>query len=391
MVRLEEVLSERRETPSDADLLSGNVRIVRKIVFEQGRIQLRVDSKSKTGMILIRPGDLVVSGINAAKGAIAIYPESNEAPVAATIHYGAYIPRKDRVEVRFLWWMLRSGLFRELLQEYVPGGIKTELKAKRLLPIPVPLPSLAEQRRILRWIETLEARVREARSLRQQASEEAAALMGSVLGAKFSTLAKDFPIKPLGVLASQIVDGPHVTPQYLPEGAPGVPFVTVKNMVTGKLNFTDLNCVSQDDHRLFAQRGRVERGDVLYSKDGATRGRPCLVDTDREFSYFVSVAHIKPLRDRLDGRYLVYLLNSNWIKDRMADKSRGDMIPHIVLREIRDFPVPLPALSEQREIVSELDTLQSEMDALHRLQAEAGSELDALLPSILDKAFRGEL
>ncbi|MGD0261974.1 MAG: hypothetical protein ABSD29_19570 [Verrucomicrobiota bacterium] len=52
---------------------------------------------------------------------------------------------------------------------------------------------------------------------------------------------------------------------------------------------------------------------------------------------------------------------------------------------------PLDALFEQRRIVAELDALQAGLDALKRLQAETATELDALLPAILDKAFRGEL
>ena len=226
--------------------------------------------------------------------------------------------------------------------------------------------------------------------MRRIAIDETSALLPAYLGAKFRELASRYPILPLGELSSHVVDGPHQTPSYLPD-ANGVPFVTVKNMVTGKLSFENLNYVSRDDHRDFSRRCRAERGDVLYSKDGATKGRPCYVDTDEEFSFFVSVALIKPLRDRLDGRYLVHLLNSSWIKDRMIDKSRGDMIPHIVLREIRAFPVPLPPLHEQRRIVAELDALQAMVDAVKGLQAETAAELDAMIPAILDKAFKGEL
>ena len=58
---------------------------------------------------------------------------------------------------------------------------------------------------------------------------------------------------------------------------------------------------------------------------------------------------------------------------------------------IKAIPVPVPELAEQRRIVAELDTLQTEVDAVKRLQAETAAELDALLPSILDKAFKGEL
>ena len=59
--------------------------------------------------------------------------------------------------------------------------------------------------------------------------------------------------------------------------------------------------------------------------------------------------------------------------------------------DAKSFKVPLPPLPEQRRIVSELDALQAEVDALKRLQAATAAELDALLPAILDRAFRGEL
>jgi type I restriction enzyme S subunit len=255
-----------------------------------------------------------------------------------------------------------------------------------------PLPErFQEQRRIVARIEELAAKINEARGLRQKAAEEAEALIGAELRAKFLTFAKVYPIKALEELTSHIIDGPHVTPHYLPNEFTGIPFVTVKNMVTGKLIFESLNYISEEDHRQFTARCKPEYGDVLYSKDGATRGRPCFVDTKKEFSFFVSVALIKPLRDRLDGRYLVHLLNSSWIKDLVVNRSRGDMIPHIVLREIRAFPIPLPALSEQHRIVNELDSLQSKVASLKRFQAETGAELNALLPSILDKAFNGAL
>jgi type I restriction enzyme S subunit len=55
------------------------------------------------------------------------------------------------------------------------------------------------------------------------------------------------------------------------------------------------------------------------------------------------------------------------------------------------LPIPIPPIAEQRRIVAELDALQAEMNGLRRLQAKTAAELNALLPSILDKAFKGEL
>ena len=58
---------------------------------------------------------------------------------------------------------------------------------------------------------------------------------------------------------------------------------------------------------------------------------------------------------------------------------------------VASFSVPLPPLSEQRRIVSYLDELKGKVDSLMRMQAETAAEIDALLPSVLDRAFKGQL
>ena len=386
--KLGEVLTERRETPTDDDLASGRVRIVEKISFDSGRIQLRVDGSTKTGMILVRPGDLVVSGINAAKGAIAIYDANAVAPVAATIHYGAYEINHQRADVRFLWWMLRSHFFQDLLLEFVPGGIKTELKAKRLLPIPVPLPPLAEQRRVVARIEELAAQIHEARTLRHQATEEAEALSRSGAEAVFQKVRTKLGTKILGDVCSTITDGDHNTPQFSDEGAR---FIFVGNVSSGRLHFENTKRVSLDYFRSLKSHRLPERGDILYSAVGATLGIPAVVDSDEPFCFQRHVAILKPDRNKVDSRFVWHMLGSRTVTEKAWASTTGSAQPTIPLRAIRELPIPVPPLAEQRQIVAELDALQAEVDALKRLQAETAAELDALLPAILDRAFKGEL
>ena len=82
------VLTERQEIPDPEDISSGRIPIVSKISFSTGMIELRETTKTRTKMILIRPGDLVISGINAHQGAVAIH--TGKTPIAATIHYSTY-------------------------------------------------------------------------------------------------------------------------------------------------------------------------------------------------------------------------------------------------------------------------------------------------------------
>ena len=115
---------------------------IKKIDFS-GNIHLEATTDTKTDMIRVKSGDLVISGINAAKGAIAVHAEDED--VLATIHYSAYEFNADRISVEFLKWFFKSPEFAELLKEQIPGGIKTELKPKHILPLQVKLPKLSEQ------------------------------------------------------------------------------------------------------------------------------------------------------------------------------------------------------------------------------------------------------
>jgi type I restriction enzyme S subunit len=69
----------------------------------------------------------------------------------------------------------------------------------------------------------------------------------------------------------------------------------------------------------------------------------------------------------------------------------GSAQPTIPLRAIRELPLPVPPLAEQCRAVAELDAVEHELEKLKNLQTETAAELDALLPSILDHAFRGKL
>jgi len=104
---------------------------------------------SNTDMILVQKGDLVISGINVAKGAMAVYQGDND--ILATIHYSSYEFKKEKIDIDFLKYFLKSSAFKQNLQEQVPGGIKTEIKPKHLLPLYIEIPkTLDEQKKIVR-------------------------------------------------------------------------------------------------------------------------------------------------------------------------------------------------------------------------------------------------
>jgi type I restriction enzyme S subunit len=385
MVPLGEVLTERQEVPSVDALANGRIRIIAKIGFNDGDIHLRTDVQTKTRMILIRPGDFVISGINAAKGAIAVYGEENTEPIAATIHYGAYIPNKKRVNIRYLWWLLRSDTFRDLLLEYVPGGIKTELKAKRLLPIPIPLPPLDEQRRIVARIEELAALIEEARGLRVKARKEAQALLDSALYEVFATAeTEEWDYKLVKKLCEK--------PQYgYTESAQlervGPKFLRITDIQNGTVNWDTVPYCACDD----ADKYRLKPGDILFARTGATTGKSFLVKECPE-TVFASYLIRLRLQPGLEPEYLYWFFQSPQYWSQVHEVKKGSAQANMNGQKLSNIAVPVaPSQEERKRIVAYLDGLQAQVDELTAWQDATQAELEALLPAVLDKAFRGEL
>jgi type I restriction enzyme S subunit len=339
-----------------------------------------------------RPGEFLVAEIDAKVGGFGVVPEGLDGAIVSS-HYFLFTIDDTQLDRRFLDYFTRTPAFRE--QVNAQGSTNyAAIRPTRMLKYAIPLPPLPEQRRIVAKVEELAAKIEEARGLAGHNAVDADAIFAShlneLVGNPYETRTGKWMIAvfaKIGDLSRDVADGPHVTPAYVDDG---VPFITVLNITSGRVVFRGCKTITAADHALLCRRARAERGDVLISKDG-TLGIPCYVDTDRGFSFFVSVALIKPKRDQLDGEFLTWVLRAPYLQDRIKERSRGDMIRHLVLREIRELLVPVPPLSEQRRIVAYLDDLQAKVDSLKALQAQTAAELDALLPSVLDRAFKGEL
>jgi type I restriction enzyme S subunit len=108
-------------------------------------------------------------------------------------------------------------------------------------------------------------------------------------------------------------------------------------------------------------------------------------------SIWVHVALLKLDRNLAVAGFIEHMLNAPSSKEQAEFYTRASSNRDLGLTRMGDIVLPLPPIDEQRLIVSELDTLQAKVDAVKALQTEAVAELDAILPAILDKAFKGEL
>jgi len=383
-VRLGEIVRQEREQVGTPE---GNGLQVLGVTNVSGVTHTGVQtSDDRSKYLRLRPGRFAYNPYRVNVGSIGLSAETQDGICSPA--YVVFAPT-ERVRARFLWFFLKSARGSQLINFCGNRGtVRGALRFEDLCEIEMPLPPVAEQQRIVARIEGLSALVDEARALRSQASEGREVLVASELHRRFVVEKNMWPRVSVGDAAEIVDPNPsHRMPRYVESG---IPFVsTVDFEGTEGIRRRTAKYVAEETYREQFARCRFAPGDILYSRIG-TIGEARALEEVWPFALSHVLVVVKP-KARVLPRFLLWYLRSDSIVAQAYEATRSVGVPDLGIKKIRGFHMPLPPFREQRRIVAELDALQTEVDAAKRLQAETGAELDALLPSILDRAFKGEL
>jgi len=346
-------------------------------------------------LFLMTEGDFILQVTFAWEGAIAIISAEEDGMYGST-RYPTFRVDESRCIPQFLlnYFRTEGGVLQ--LVKICPGsaGRNRVLSIKQIPEVVVALPPLAEQRRVVARLEELATQIHEARTLRHQAAEEAEALLVSFRRAAFGETPQPDWI-PLSNYVESIVNGK--SPATEGRSAASDEWAVLKVGAVSFGVFDERENKALPVSYVVPPPMEVRPGDFIMSRANTVelvgacalvrKTRPKLMLSDKTFR-FVFREPRKALPE-----YMEQVLKSPALREQIERGASGTSptmknISKAKVLALRLPPFPLP---EQRRIVAELDALQAEVDGLKRLQAETAAELDALLPAILDKAFKGEL
>ena len=160
-------------------------------------------------------------------------------------------------------------------------------------------------------------------------------------------------------------DGTHDSPKYVKPDE-GIPLVTSKNLRNGTIDYSGVKYISIADSESINQRSKVDVGDILMAMIG-TIGNPVKVIDEPHYS-IKNMALLKHLPTCMpDMDYVLTALK--WAVSDMKEKSSGGVQKFVSLNFIREYPIPLPPLDEQKRIVECLDTLMQNINVVGDLIA----------------------
>lgn len=191
----------------------------------------------------------------------------------------------------------------------------------------------------------------------------------------------------LGSIVYKLTDGTHSTPKYTSDG---IKFISVKDISTGKLNLSETKYISQEEHNELYKRCNPEKGDMLLSKIGTT-GVPAIVDTDEQFSLFVSVALLKYCHQFINQFFLYYILLSSLVQGQAKENTRGVGNKNWVLDFIAKTVIPFPPIEEQQRIVDKINEIMPKIDEYEKIEKELEALKSEFPNNIKDALFQAAM
>ncbi|MEY3894659.1 MAG: hypothetical protein RLZZ214_178 [Verrucomicrobiota bacterium] len=321
----------------------------------------------------VDPGDLLVSW----SATLGVFEWNRPETGLLNQHIFRVLPDPKKIRKDYLRHMLHDALFE--MERHMHGATMKHVNRGEFLATTIPLPPLAEQKRIAGILDAADA----LRAKRRESIAQLDSLLQSTFDELF--VAKgEFSSVSLEEVTNRITDGTHLTPTFL--GA-GVPFIFVKNIRNGKIDFTTDKFISDQEHECLFRRCPVEPGDVLYTSVGATYGQAALIGNFTKFGFQRHVAHLKPDHSKILPQFLGTVMQLPLVKNQADRWARGAAQPTINLKELREFRIPLPPLPLQRRFATIVESVERQKT---RQRAHL-SELDALFAVLQHRAFRGEL
>lgn len=400
---------------------------VNKIDFS-GNIYLS-NKDSNTDMILVKQGDLLISGINVEKGAVAVYDGQED--VTATIHNSSYEFDDEKIDVEFLKLFLKSPEFLNAIKEQVPGGIKTEIKPKHLLPLEIVIPELDEQKEVVEKFssfhskqnsietelnhqlalakELRQAYLREAmqgRLARQDERDEPAEILLEKIKAEKEKLVaekrirRDKPLPPinaeeipfeipsnwtwcrLGEIAEMCLG--KMLDQVKNKGELQ-PYLRNVNVRWGSFDLSDLKEMrfTEDEEERFS----AIYGDLIIC-EGGEPGRAAIWKGEQPIKIQKAVHRVRTNKQALQSEYLYYCLLTDATSKRLNEYFTGGGIQHFTGKSLSKYAIPLPPLAEQERIVAKLEKLMKFCDELEANIRQGIANADQLLQTALKEALQ---
>lgn len=319
----------------------------------------------------VKRGDILVSW--SATLGVFTWERTDEALVNQ--HIFRVVPNTSLINPDYLRHILEGAL--ASMEQHLHGATMKHVNRGEFLATRIPLPPLAEQRRIAAILDHADALGHQRTKVDD--------LIDALLWASFHRLlgSGDWPAASLADCSQAIIDCPHSTPKWTSEGEV---CIRTSNLTKGGWDWSDKRFVSLDSYESRSHRAEVNAGDIVLSREG-TVGVAAIVEPGQRLCLGQRLVQIRTDTCKATPEYLLHYLLFALSPERISHLMVGSTARHLNVRELRELPIPVPPMHMQVAFSTELNAL----NALRLRSRRAGQIQLELFASLQSRAFSGQL
>ncbi|MEU5990356.1 restriction endonuclease subunit S [Spirillospora sp. NPDC047418] len=414
---------------------NGTVRLVQLADIGEGAFRnrsnrwLTPEKADELKCTFLRQEDVLIARMPDPLGRACIYPGGNS-PAVTAVDVCIIRPGRGGVDPRWLMSTINSPQIRDQVRKYETGTTRKRISRKNLAKIPLQVPPLAEQRRIVAALEDRISRLNIAtadlaRSVTRLRALRSSTLRKAVRGdlvEHYGESPKEWlcqiaderkvlagrpyrPVPPLALpgfqvpnhwrmvsLASLSYSSGYGTSTKCEYGAQGAPVLRIPNIVDGEIDMSDLKCAVDTSVKM--DELYVAPGDLLFVRTNGSReliGRTAIVREHVNAAYASYLIRYR-LVPCVPPEWVQLVLSSpQWREyiERSSASSAGQY--NLSMRTLAPLPIPIPPMREMQKILTAVDNVVS---LTSRIAGSCGAGLrksETLRRTILQEAFAGRL
>lgn len=301
---------------------------------------------------LLRKGDILISHINSEKhlGKSAIFLD-NDMNIIHGMNLLCVRAINNKIFPKYLQLFFKTNQYKKQIKKIMKKSVnQASFSVNDFKEILITLPELNVQEKIIKKITILE-KILENNKLKLKLLSE---LNKSLFTTMFGDIKKIFKLYKLSDICD-VRDGTHDSPEYITEDK-RFPLITSKNLKEDKIDFSEVNYISEIDFNKINVRSKVDIGDILMPMIG-TIGNPIIVKTERAFS-IKNLALIKFNNSQVINIFLKSLLLSDYFNSIITQKNKGGTQKFLSLGDIRNFLIPLPPIELQNKFAERIEKIE---------------------------------
>ena len=271
------------------------------------------------------------------------------------------------------------------------GAAQRNLNVEAFKELNIPIPPLSEQKRIVKFLDEEFSKIETLKTNAETNLKNAKALYQKSLDKIIEDECRRYTLTSLKEITTKIGSG--ATPKggkksYQTEG---ISLIRSMNVLYGSFSYDNLAHINEKQAKALYGVA-IQCADVLFNITGASIARCCVVPDDvipARVNQHVSI--LRPIQKVLNSDYLSVVLLASQNQKKLLDIGEAGATRQALTKgDLEVFPIPLPPLSVQKEIVARLDKLSENVKRLEANYKQIIADCDELKKSILKKTFEGE-